>query len=126
MIFDKLSQKHIIYSLNTRIDEKAMFYLFHWLLNVLCTFPEDTTLTCFWLCFRFIHSKNRKGLGYSLAVNHLADKDSSELKLMNGYHYSTGSHGGLPFDESKYDSEAIPKELDWGFFGMYKLVQSHH
>ena len=45
---------------------------------------------------------------------------------MNGYHYSSGSHGGLPFDESKYDSEAIPKELDWGFFGMYTLVESHH
>lgn len=31
--------------------------------------------------FRFIHSKNRKGLSYRLAINHLADRTEEEIRV---------------------------------------------
>lgn len=42
---------------------------------------------------RFIHSKNRAKLGYSLGVNHLADKTKDELKALNGFR-SSGVYNG--------------------------------
>jgi hypothetical protein len=53
--------------------------------------------------FRFIHSKNRAGLSYRLAVNHLADKSGEEMKLMRGFRYTAGDHGGLPFEQFNYN-----------------------
>ncbi|KAK3091873.1 hypothetical protein FSP39_023296 [Pinctada imbricata] len=72
---------------------------------------------------RFIHSKNRAGLGFSLAVNHLTDKSSQELKMMNGYRYSHGSHGGLPFDTSKYRVQDLPTDIDWRLYGAVTPVK---
>lgn len=45
---------------------------------------------------RFIHSKNRAKLGFSLGVNHLTDKTSDELKALNGFR-SSGVYNGLYF-----------------------------
>lgn len=66
---------------------------------------------------RYIHSKNRAGLTYRLAVNHLADKSSEELKLMRGFRYTPGNHGGLPFERSKYNLKDVPANLDWRLYG---------
>lgn len=43
---------------------------------------------------RFVHSKNRAKLGYSLTINHLADKSSDEMKALRGYRPS-GIYNGL-------------------------------
>lgn len=49
--------------------------------------------TVFMQNLRFIHSKNRQQLGYSLGVNHLADKTNEELKALRGYR-SSGVYNG--------------------------------
>ncbi|KAL3869090.1 hypothetical protein ACJMK2_041816 [Sinanodonta woodiana] len=72
---------------------------------------------------RFIHSKNRQGLGYTLAVNHFADKSDSEMKHLRGYRYSPGDHGGLPFDKSKYNAKNMPDQFDWRLYGAVTQVK---
>lgn len=72
---------------------------------------------------RFIHSKNRAALGFSLAVNHLADKTQEEIRLMNGYRYSPGPHGGLAFDTSKYSLRDLPDSMDWRLHGAVTPVK---
>lgn len=42
---------------------------------------------------RYIHSKNRAKLGFSLGVNHLTDKTNDELKALNGFR-SSGVYNG--------------------------------
>ena len=37
---------------------------------------------------RYINSKNRENLGFTLAINHLSDLNEKELKLRNGYRYT--------------------------------------
>jgi hypothetical protein len=59
---------------------------------------------------------NRKGLSYTLAVNHLADKSDEELAILRGKKKSSSSsssssnvkNNGLPFDMSKYNTNALP------------------
>jgi len=62
------------------------------------------------LAFRYIDSVNRKGLSYTLAVNHLADKSDEELKVLRGKQKSKlgSSNNGLPFDMSKYATKSLP------------------
>ncbi|XP_056019981.1 digestive cysteine proteinase 1-like [Ostrea edulis] len=72
---------------------------------------------------RFIHSKNRAALGFSLAVNHLADKSREEIQLMNGYHYTPGPHGGLAFDTSKFNLKDLPDTMDWRLHGAVTPVK---
>lgn len=67
--------------------------------------------------YRFIYSKNRNNLSYRLSVNHMADRTDEEMKLMNGYHYTHGDHGGLPFDKTKYNLKDVPDQVDWRLFG---------
>ena len=67
--------------------------------------------------FRFIHSKNRQGLSYKLAVNHLADMSTSELKLKNGYRHTAGDHGAQVFNKSTVDPNTVPESIDWRILG---------
>ena len=67
--------------------------------------------------FRFIQSKNRAGLSFTLAVNHLADRTRQELKMMNGYRYKSGYNGGLPFEQDVYNMKNVPDTLDWRLYG---------
>ena len=67
--------------------------------------------------FRYIHSKNRAGLTFTLGVNHLADKSGEELKLMNGYRHTPGDHGALVFDPSNIDMVSLPDSIDWRLYG---------
>ena len=66
---------------------------------------------------RYVHSKNRQGLTYSLRVNHLSDKSGEELKLMNGYRHTPGDHGAKVFDASNVDILSLPESVDWRLFG---------
>jgi len=79
---------------------------------------KDFYIICISLILnRFIHSKNRAGLTYRLAVNHLADLSRSELKLRNGYRHTPGDHGALVFDKSTVNPRDVPDSLDWRIMG---------
>jgi hypothetical protein len=71
--------------------------------------------------FRFIHSKNRAGLSYRLAVNHLADKSGEEMKLMRGFRYTACDHGGLPFKQFNYNVKDVPDTVNWRLYGIYVM-----
>merc|ERR1719376_1652739 len=45
---------------------------------------EESRLDVYRQNLRFIHSKNRKGLTYTLASNHMADMTNSEMKILRG------------------------------------------
>ncbi|XP_029638963.1 digestive cysteine proteinase 1 [Octopus sinensis] len=72
---------------------------------------------------RYIDSKNRAGLTYTLAVNHLADYSEAELKVLRGYKSSGQKNNGLPFDESLIHDSSIPESKDWRLEGAVTQVK---
>ena len=80
------------------------------------------------IIFRFIHSINRANLGFTLDVNHHADKTDAEMKALRGKQFSNhGPNGGLPFT---YDIEkelsSIPESLDWRLYGAVTPVKGNY
>lgn len=77
---------------------------------------------------RLIHSKNRAALGYSLAINHLADKTDDELAALRGFRPSgVKNNGGKPFPyitaAGSDDLAALPDQYDWRLFGAVTPVK---
>lgn len=72
---------------------------------------------------RFINSINRKGLSYTVAVNHLADKSDEELKFLTGKLKTTKKNNGLPFDITKYKKKSLPDSFDWRIYGAVTPVK---
>lgn len=72
---------------------------------------------------RFVNSKNRAGLTYRLAVNHLADLNDAEMKMMRGRKRSSGYNGGLPFNKNAYNVRDIPDQIDWRLYGAVSQVK---
>ncbi|XP_074642740.1 digestive cysteine proteinase 1-like [Tubulanus polymorphus] len=73
---------------------------------------------------RFIHSKNRANLGYTLAVNHLADKSDDEMKMIRGLKHTPGIYnGGKPFHLENYDLNKVPDQMDWRLYGAVTPVK---
>lgn len=74
---------------------------------------------------RFIHSKNRQQLGFTLSVNHLADKTADELKSLRGFRSSGVYNGGQPFPyEVNEDTVAdLPDSHDWRLYGAVTPVK---
>ena len=66
---------------------------------------------------RYIESQNRRGLSYSLGVNHLADRKDTELVALRGFHRSPGYNGADAFDDS-LTTKRVPDSLDWRLYGM--------
>ena len=64
---------------------------------------------------RFIHSKNRKGLSYSLASNHLADRTDQEMRVLRGriFDSSLVYNGGEPQEYTLQQLRDAPDNLDW-------------
>lgn len=74
---------------------------------------------------RFIHSQNRAGLGFSLAVNHLTDRSPEELRVLRGFRSSGVYNGGAPFEPTHtvQMAEALPESHDWRLFGAVTQVK---
>ncbi|KAG5893244.1 hypothetical protein JTB14_013405 [Gonioctena quinquepunctata] len=72
---------------------------------------------------RFIHSVNRQNKGYSLTVNHLADKTDTELKALRGKKYTGVYNGGKPFPYQNIDQETLPEQFDWRIYGAVTPVK---
>ncbi|CAH1163826.1 unnamed protein product [Phaedon cochleariae] len=72
---------------------------------------------------RFIHAHNRKNRGYTLTVNHLADKTDTELKALRGKQYSGVYNGGKPFPYENIDPATMPEQFDWRLYGAVTPVK---
>ncbi|XP_065226229.1 digestive cysteine proteinase 1 [Planococcus citri] len=73
---------------------------------------------------RFIQSKNRANLGYSLGVNVLADKTPTELRALRGRRYSAGYNGGQPFPyDADKEIQSAPDNFDWRIYGAVTPVK---
>jgi len=74
----------------------------------------------------FIHSTNRAGLGFSVAINHLADRSEEEVKALRGFKSTkpVGGNGGkpFPFDAAK-EADHIPDQWDWRLLGAVTPVK---
>lgn len=75
---------------------------------------------------RYIHSKNRAQLGYSLAVNRLADRTPDELKTLRGFKKTVGVHNGgkpFPYELDEDTLGDLPDEYDWRLYGAVTPVK---
>lgn len=74
---------------------------------------------------RYVHSKNRANLGFSLSINHLADKSDEEIKVLRGFRSSGPSNGGgvFPYEMNATTLADLPDSLDWRLFGAVTPVK---
>merc|ERR1719244_2044912 len=86
---------------------------------------EESRLDLYRQNLRFIHSKNRQGLSYTLSSNHLADMTGSEMKTLRGrvHDSSLGYNGGLPHTYSTEELRDAPDTLDWRLYGAVTPVK---
>lgn len=73
---------------------------------------------------RFIHSHNRAGKSFTVAVNHLADRTDEELKALRGFKSSNVYNGGqlFPYNPEDFKDE-LPESLDWRIAGAVTPVK---
>ncbi|KAL4629415.1 digestive cysteine proteinase 1-like [Arapaima gigas] len=72
---------------------------------------------------RFIHSMNRAGLSYRLALNHLSDRTQAELASMRGRKGTKTPNRGRPFQQELYAAVQVPDSLDWRLYGAVTPVK---
>lgn len=62
---------------------------------------------------RYIDSINRKGLSYTLAINHLADKTDEELRVIRGKakRVTNKPNQGQAFDINQFKRKDLPDRL---------------
>lgn len=72
---------------------------------------------------RYIHSKNRAGLSFSLALNPLSDRTMSELATMRGSKRGKTPNRGQPFLSDIYEGVTVPESLDWRLYGAVTPVK---
>ncbi|NWX16179.1 CYSP1 proteinase, partial [Aegotheles bennettii] len=72
---------------------------------------------------RFVHSRNRAGLSYTLALNHLADRTPRELGALRGRRRSGTPNHGQPFPTELYTGLILPESLDWRLYGAVTPVK---
>ena len=76
---------------------------------------EESRLDVYRQNLRYIHSKNRKGLTYTLASNHLADMTNSEMMVLRGRIHDSNlkTNGGQAHKYTKAEVKDAPDVLDW-------------
>ncbi|XP_065506708.1 counting factor associated protein D-like isoform X2 [Caloenas nicobarica] len=72
---------------------------------------------------RFVHSRNRAALSYTLALNHLADRTAQELAALRGRRRSGDPNNGQPFPSRLYTGLILPESLDWRMYGAVTPVK---
>ncbi|KAM8840603.1 digestive cysteine proteinase 2 [Spinachia spinachia] len=72
---------------------------------------------------RYVHSKNRAGLRFSLALNSLSDRTMSELATMRGRKRGKSPNRGLPFPLMNYREVKVPESIDWRLYGAVTPVK---
>ncbi|XP_072741347.1 digestive cysteine proteinase 1-like [Ciconia boyciana] len=72
---------------------------------------------------RFVHSRNRAALSYTLALNHLADRTPQELAALRGRRRSGAPNNGQPFPTELYAGLILPESLDWRMYGAVTPVK---
>ncbi|KAM6958953.1 digestive cysteine proteinase 1 [Aplochiton taeniatus] len=72
---------------------------------------------------RYVHSMNRAGLSFSLALNSLSDRSMSELSVMRGRRQGKTPNKGLPFPTQLYAGVQVPDSLDWRLYGAVTPVK---
>jgi len=74
---------------------------------------------------RFIHSKNRQGLTYTLASNHLADQTFGEMRRLRGRIHDPNLlyNGGMEQKYSQGEVNDAPDTLDWRLYGAVTPVK---
>ncbi|KAF6216712.1 hypothetical protein GE061_001059 [Apolygus lucorum] len=75
---------------------------------------------------KLVHAHNRANLGYTLALNHLADRTDEELKSMRGrkptHEYNGGS--AFPYSEDELKAAPLPINFDWRIHGAVNPVKN--
>ncbi|XP_077446243.1 digestive cysteine proteinase 1 isoform X1 [Stigmatopora argus] len=72
---------------------------------------------------RYVHSKNRAGLSFKMALNSLSDRTASELAAMRGSKRSKTPNRGRPFPSQMYKGVKVPESLDWRLYGAVTPVK---
>ncbi|XP_046875883.1 digestive cysteine proteinase 1 [Hypomesus transpacificus] len=72
---------------------------------------------------RYVHSMNRAGLSFSLALNPLSDRSDTELAAMRGSKRGKTPNKGLPFLSQLYAGVQVPDSLDWRLYGAVTPVK---
>jgi len=72
--------------------------------------------------YRYIHSINRKNLSYRLAVNHLTDLSTNELKAMRGYRATKDSPRRETYTTS-LSMDDVPTYFNWWLRGAVTPVK---
>uniref|UniRef100_A0A2M3ZE63 Putative cathepsin l n=1 Tax=Anopheles braziliensis TaxID=58242 RepID=A0A2M3ZE63_9DIPT len=73
---------------------------------------------------RFIHSHNRANRGFTVAVNHLADRTEDEMKSLRGFRSSNVYNGGQPFPYKPAEHmDDLPDSWDWRISGAVTPVK---
>lgn len=84
---------------------------------------HETRQQAFLHNLRYIHSKNRAGLSFSLAMNSLSDRTMPELLAMRGRKSRNYPNNGLPFMAENYNGLEVPESVDWRLFGAVTPVK---
>jgi len=74
---------------------------------------------------RFIHAKNREGLSYKLAMNHMSDLSGGEMRTLRGKIHDPNLkyNGGQEFKYSSSQVSSAPETLDWRLYGAVTPVK---
>lgn len=72
---------------------------------------------------RYVHSKNRAGLSFSLALNSLSDRTTAELAAMRGRRRGKTPNQGLPFPSKLLEGVKVPESMDWRLYGAVTPVK---
>ncbi|XP_045511993.1 digestive cysteine proteinase 1 [Pieris brassicae] len=111
---------------NAHIDDEFDRFLMKHNKQYSSHIEEAKRLNIFRQNLRYIHSNNRARRGFTMSVNHLADRTDDELAALRGRKYS-GPNTGLPFPYSKSIIEEmsvkLPPEFDWRLFGAVTPVK---